>query len=72
MFFKNKKPKVNKDSSKLEEDQMTVKPAQFMDRRLPYNYDYVIPTLLRELINKGIISIDEARNIMSSGESYLH
>jgi len=63
---------MNKDSSKLEEDQMTVKPVQFMDRRLPYNYDYVIPTLLRELINKGIISIDEARNIMSSGESYLH
>jgi len=72
MFFKNNKPKVNKESNKLNKDQMTVKSTQFMDRRLPYNYEYVIPTLLKELINKGIISIDDARKIMSSGECYLH
>ena len=43
-----------------------------MDPRLPYNMEYVVCTLLQTLAGKGILTVSEARRIMSSGESYLH
>lgn len=44
----------------------------FMDSRLPYNMERVVPTLISMMIAKGILSVGEARRIMASGESYLH
>ncbi|AIF84936.1 hypothetical protein NTE_02898 [Candidatus Nitrososphaera evergladensis SR1] len=44
----------------------------FMDTRLPYNMENVVPTLLRIMVAKGMLSLNEAKRIMKSGESYLH
>ena len=72
MLSKVREHKENKDDSKLNIDKEIIKSSVFMDLRIPYNYEYIIPSLLKELIKKKVISIDEARQIMSSGESYLH
>lgn len=44
----------------------------FMDPRIPYNTENVVSSLLRILIKKRILSINDARAIMDSGKSYLH
>ena len=74
MFFTSKEPKEKggENTSRIDIDKENIKSSDFMDSRLPYNYEYVIPSLLKELVNKRLISIDEARKIMRSGESYLH
>jgi hypothetical protein len=43
-----------------------------MDTRVPYNMENVVSTLLRIMIARGILSLNDARRIMKSGESYLH
>lgn len=57
-------------SSKTIDDLPSV--ASFMDTRLPYNMEYVVPMLLRIMVARGLISLNDARRIMKSGESYLH
>jgi hypothetical protein len=52
--------------------EVVVAPNLFMDPRLPYNMERVVVTLLSTMIAKGVISVDEAKKIMKSGESYLH
>lgn len=46
--------------------------SAFMDTRLPYNTEYVMGSLLRLMVAKGLITLTEAQWIMKSGESYLH
>jgi hypothetical protein len=46
--------------------------SDIMDTRLPYNIEYIVCNLLRMMVSKGILSVDDARRIMASGESYLH
>ena len=67
MFFENKKEQ--KEDIKAQELSAT---ESFMDRRIPYNMDYVMESLLRKLISKEILSVNDAKQIMTSGESYLH
>lgn len=54
------------------EEQVLPAASSFMDPRLPYNMESVVSTLLQIMIAKGIISLADARQIMKSGESYLH
>jgi hypothetical protein len=44
----------------------------FMDPRVPYNTENVLSSLLRILIKKRVLSINDAKAIMDSGKSYLH
>ncbi|HVX02758.1 MAG TPA: hypothetical protein VHA09_06355 [Nitrososphaera sp.] len=44
----------------------------FMDTQLPYNMENVISALLRVMVAKGMLSLNDARFVMKSGESYLH
>ncbi|MEO9364200.1 MAG: hypothetical protein ABI348_09900 [Nitrososphaera sp.] len=46
--------------------------SSFTDPRLPHNMENVVSTLLQVMIAKGMISLADARQIMKSGESYLH
>jgi hypothetical protein len=43
-----------------------------MDRRIPYNMENVMESLLRKLISKEMLTVSDAKQIMASGESYLH
>jgi hypothetical protein len=71
MFFENEKQQ--KEDIKKSEVVTKIPPAEsFMDRRIPYNTQYVIESLLRKLISKEILSVNDAKQIMASGESYLH
>lgn len=47
-------------------------PSLFMDTRLPYNIENVVSMLLRVMVAKGMLSINDAKFIMKNGESYLH
>jgi hypothetical protein len=42
------------------------------DTRIPHNMEYVMISLLRMLIRKGVLSTSEAKWTLSTGESYLH
>ena len=42
------------------------------DMRIPHNMEYVMTSLLRMLIRKGVLTLGEAKWILSSSESYLH
>ena len=46
--------------------------SSFTDPRLPHNMENVVSTLLQVMIAKEMISLAEARQIMKSGEFYLH
>jgi hypothetical protein len=71
MFFE--KEKQQKEDIKKSEVVTKIPPVEsFMDRRIPYNTQYVIESLLRKLISKEILSVNDAKQIMASGESYLH
>ena len=56
----------------VQKSKEVVAPSLFMDPRLPYDMERVVATLLGTMIAKGVISVDEAKRIMKSGESYLH
>ncbi|AIC15724.1 hypothetical protein [Nitrososphaera viennensis] len=53
-------------------DEKLPPPSLFMDTRLPYNMENVVPMLLRIMVAKGMLSLNDAKHIMKSGESYLH
>jgi len=58
---------------KAQESSEKTSPVQsFIDRRLPYNMENVMESLLAKLISKEILSVNDAKQIMRSGESYLH
>jgi hypothetical protein len=42
------------------------------DTRIPHNMEYVMISLLRMLVRKGVFSPGEAKWTLSTGESYLH
>jgi hypothetical protein len=46
--------------------------SAIMDTRLPYNMEYVVSSLLRVMVAKRMLSLNDAQQIMKSGESYLH
>lgn len=46
--------------------------SEIMDTRIPYNMEYVMCNLLRVMVSKGMLSVNDAKRIMASGESYLH
>jgi hypothetical protein len=71
MLFENKKEQ--KEDVKAEELSNAMSTTQsFMDRRIPYNMENVMESLLRKLISKQVLSVNDAKQIISSGESYLH
>ncbi len=43
-----------------------------MDSRLPYNMERVVCTLLQVMVKRGLLTLNEARQISRTGESYLH
>lgn len=43
-----------------------------MDPRMPYNMENVVSTLLRIMVAREMLSLNDARRVMKSGESYLH
>ncbi|HXG07131.1 MAG TPA: hypothetical protein VNI77_07385 [Nitrososphaera sp.] len=49
-----------------------VSSSLFMDNRLPYDMERVVSALISMMITKGLLSVNEAKRIMASGESYLH
>ena len=46
--------------------------SAIMDTRLPYNMEYVMCSLLQIMVARGMLSINDAKIIMASGDSYLH
>jgi hypothetical protein len=68
MFFENKK-EGKEATVKVQESPDTTQ--TFIDRRLPYNMENVMETLLRKLISKDILSVNDAKQIMRSGKSYF-
>lgn len=63
----------NKEQSgSLKADEELPSPTLFMDSRVPYNMENVVSTLLRIMVARGMLSLNDARYIMKSGESYLH
>jgi hypothetical protein len=55
----------------IEESRKKQKEIVF-DMRIPHNMEYVMTSLLRMLIRKGVLTLGEAKWILSTGESYLH
>ncbi len=43
-----------------------------MDSRLPYNMERVVCSLLQVMVTRGLLTLNEARQISKTGESYLH
>jgi hypothetical protein len=43
-----------------------------MDSRLPYNMERVVCSLLQIMVARGLLTLNEARQISRTGESYLH
>lgn len=43
-----------------------------MDSRLPYNMERVVCSLLQVMVKRGLLTLNEARQISKTGESYLH
>jgi hypothetical protein len=68
MFFENKK-EGKEATVKVQESPDTTQ--TFIGRRLPYNMENVMETLLRKLISKDILSVNDAKQIMRSGKSYF-
>jgi hypothetical protein len=62
--------KGQNDSLKVDEELPSS--TLFMDQRVPYNMENVMSTLLRIMVARGMLSLNDARRIMKSGESYLH
>jgi hypothetical protein len=71
MFFENKKEKKEAAINAQKTSDKTSAAQSFVDRRLPYNMENVIESLLGTLVSKEILS-EDAKQIMRSGESYLH
>jgi hypothetical protein len=69
MFFEDKR-EGKEATIKVQESSDTTQ--TFIDRRLPYNMENVMESLLGKLISKNILSTNDAKQIMRSGESYLH
>jgi hypothetical protein len=72
MFFENKRDKKEASIKAQESSEETSSAQSFIDRRLPYNMENVIESLLGTLVSKEILSVKDAKQIMRSGESYLH
>jgi hypothetical protein len=72
MFFENKKEKKEAAINAQETSEKTSAAQSFVDRRLPYNMENVMESLLGKLVSKEILSVNDAKQIMRSGESYLH
>lgn len=62
----------NQDSRNKQVKDLLPAVSEIMDTRLPYNMEYVVCSLLRVMVSKGMLSISDAKRIMASGESYLH
>ncbi len=43
-----------------------------MDSRSPYNMERVVCSLLQVMVTKGLVTLNEARQIAKTAESYLH
>ncbi|MEO9295061.1 MAG: hypothetical protein ABI347_05620 [Nitrososphaera sp.] len=56
----------------LKVDEELPSPTLFMDPRMPYNMENVVSTLLRIMVAREMLSLNDARRVMKSGESYLH
>ena len=63
---------IKEQNNSLRVDEELPLPTLFMDPRVPYNMENVVSTLLRIMVARGMLSLDDARRIMKSGESYLH
>ena len=63
----------NKEQSgSLKTDEELPSPTLFMDSRVPYNMENVVSTLLRIMVARRMLSLNDARYIIKNGESYLH